>query len=164
MTAQSTTSSAGITADAVRPARRWRPGETTGVVAAAPSAAAATGSALLAACGSCLGLGSAAAVSATAAATGGAAAGATTGAVSGQDLPLWQVGFAVAVFAVLAAMQLRRALASSRSRRGSGGRTSFVLRQMSPSLLAGTVAFTLVQLVVVPWLAAPPAPAGPTLP
>ena len=68
------------------------------------------------------------------------------------------------MFAVLAAVQLRRALAAARCRPVPGSRAGFVLRQMAPSLLAGTVAFTLVQLVVVPWLAAPPAPAGPTLP
>ena len=162
MTVQSTAPAAADAADAALPARRWRPGVTTGVVAAAPSAAAATGSALLAACGSCVGLGSAAAVSATAATTGGAAAGAAA-ASSGGGLPLWQVGFAAAVFAVLAVVQLRRALAASRSRREPGGQAGFVLRQMAPSLLVGAVAFAVVQLVVVPWLGAPPVPASPTL-
>jgi ABC-type dipeptide/oligopeptide/nickel transport system permease component len=141
-------------------ARRWRPGVTTGVLAAAPSTAAATGSALLAACGSCLGAGSLVAVSAA----GGAAAGATTGAAASAGMPLWQLVFTAVVFAVLAALQLRRALAAARVRGGSGGRGGFVVRQMAPSLLTAAVAFAAVQLVIVPWLSAPPAPAGPTLP
>jgi hypothetical protein len=165
VTAQSTTSPVADTMGTARSARRWRPGVAIGVVAATPSAAAATGSALLAACGSCLGLGSAAAaVSATAATTGGAAAGATS-AASGGGLPLWQLGFAAAaVFVVLAAVQLRRALAAARCRPVTGSRAAFVLRQMAPSLPAGAIAFAAVQLVVVPWLSAPPLPAAPTLP
>jgi len=150
--------------DASRSSRRWCPAVTTGVLAAAPSTAAATGSALLAACGSCLGAGSAVAVSAAASATGGDAAGATTGAAATGGMPLWQLVFAAAVFAVLAGLQLRRALRAVRYRGGSGGRAGFVLRQMAPSLLTAAVAFAAVQLVVVPWLAAPPAPVGPTLP
>jgi hypothetical protein len=154
--------------DGARPGRRWRPGVTSGLLAAAPSTAAATGSALLAACGSCLGAGSAVALgtaaSTAASATGGAAAGATTGAAASGGMPLWQLVFAAAVFAALAGLQLRRALAAARSRGGSGGRAGFVLRQMAPSLLAAAVAFAAVQLIVVPWLSAPPAPAGPTLP
>jgi hypothetical protein len=126
------------------------------VLAAAPSTAAATGSALLAACGSCLGAGSAVAVSAAASATGGAAA-------SG-GMPLWQILFTAAVFAVLAGLQLRRALAAASSRTAPGGRAGFVLRQMAPSLLTSAVAFAAVQLLVVPWLSAPPVPAVPTLP
>jgi hypothetical protein len=144
--------------------RRWRLGVTTGVLAAAPSTAAATGSALLAACGSCLGAGSAVAVSAAASATGGAAAGATTGAAASGGMPLWQILFTAAVFAVLAGLQLRRALAAAKVRTGSGGGARFVLRQMAPSLLTAAVAFAAVQLLVVPWLSAPPAPAVPTLP
>ena len=152
-------------ADAAPPAertsRRWRPGVTAGVVAAAPSAAAATGAALIAACGSCLSLGAA---GATAAATGGAAAGATTGAAAGGGLPVWQMAFAVAVFAILAGVQSRRALAASRCRTEPGSRAAFVLRQMAPGLLVAAAAFAAVQLLVVPWLDAPAAPAGPTLP
>ena len=152
---------AAPSAAAADPWRRWRPGVTTGVVAAAPSAAAATGSALIAVCGSCLGLGAA---SATAVATGGAAAGATTGAAASAGLPVWQIAFAAAVFAVLVAVQLRTALAAARRGPLPGSRTAFVLRRIAPGLLAGAVAFAVVQLVVVPWLAAPPVPAGPTLP
>lgn len=157
------TSGSGTAADDVLSTRRWRQGVTTGVLAAAPSAAAATGSALIAACGSCLGLGSAAAFSASAAATGGAA-GATSAAAASSGLPGWQIGFAVAVFAFLLAVQLRRASVAARRRPGSGSRTAFVLRQIAPGLLAGAVAFAAVQLVVVPWLSAPPVPAGATLP
>jgi hypothetical protein len=65
------------------------------------------------------------------------------------------------VFVVLAGLQLRRALTVARSRGGSGGRAGFVLRGMAPSLLTAAVAFAVVQLVVVPWLSAPPVPAGP---
>jgi hypothetical protein len=150
--------------DGARPGRRWRAGVTTGVLAAAPSTAAATGSALLAACGSCLGAGSAVAVSAAASATGGAAAGATTSAAASTGLPTWQLAFAAAVLAVLAGLQLRRALTAARVRGVSGGRAGFVLRQMAPSLLTAAVAFAAVQLLVVPWLSTPPVPAGPTLP
>jgi hypothetical protein len=158
--AQTTTVDAAQGDDGARPGRRWRPGVTTGVLVAAPSTAAATGSALLAACGSCLGAGSAVAVSAA----GGAAAGATTGAAASAGMPVWQLVFTAAVFAVLAGLQLRQALTAARFRGGSGGRAGFVLRQMAPSLLTAAVAFAAVQLVVVPWLSAPPAPAGPTLP
>jgi hypothetical protein len=150
--------------DGAQTGRRWRPGVTTGVLAAAPSTAAATGSALLAACGSCLGAGSAVAVSAAASATGGAAAGATTGVAASGGMPLWQILFTAAVFAVLAGLQLRRALAAANSRTRPGSRARFVLRQMAPSLLTGAGAFAAVQLLVVPWLSAPPAPAVPTLP
>jgi hypothetical protein len=150
--------------DPARPGRRWRPGVTTGVLAAAPSTAAATGSALLAACGSCLGAGSAVAVSAAASATGGAAAGATTGVAASGGMPLWQIVFTAALIAVLAGLQLRRALVAARVRGGSRGRAGFVLRQMAPSLLTAAVAFAAVQLLVVPWLSAPPAPGVPTLP
>ncbi len=161
---QTTTVDARPGDDGARPGWRWRPGVTTGVLAAAPSTAAATGSALVAACASCLGTGSAVAVSAAASATGGAAAGATTGAAASGGMPLWQLVFAAAVFVVLAGLQLRRALTVARPRGGSGGRTGFVLRQMAPSLLTAAVAFAVVQLVVVPWLSAPPVSAGPTLP
>lgn len=139
----------------IRPGRRWRPGVTTGVLAAAPSTAAATGSALLAACGSCLGASSAVSVGAAGAAGGAAASG---------GMPLWQLVFAAAVFLVLAGLQLRRALTGASCRGGSGGRAGFVLRQLAPSVLMAAVAFAAVQFVVVPWLSAPPVPASPTLP
>lgn len=79
-------------------------------------------------------------------------------------MPLWQIVFAAAVFAVLIGLQLRRALRDGRVRGGSEGRAAYVLRQMAPSLLTAAVAFAAVQLVVVPWLSAPPVPVGPTLP
>jgi len=162
--AQSNTLDIALGDDAARPGHRWRPAVTTGVLAAAPSTAAATGSALLAACGSCLGAGSAVAISAAASATGGAAASATTGAAASGGMPFWQIVFAAAVFAVLMGVQLRRALRAVRSRGGSEGRVGFMLRQMAPSLLTAAVAFAVVQLMVVPWLSAPPVPASPTLP
>ncbi len=37
-----------------------------------------------------------------------------------------------------------------------------LLRQLASSLLTAAVAFAAVQLVVIPWLSAPPAPAGRT--
>ncbi len=91
-------------------------------------------------------------------------AGARPGVAASGGMPVWQLAFAATVFVVLAGLQLRRALTAARSRGGSGGRTRFVLRQMAPSLLTAAVAFAAVQLVVVPWLSAPPVPAGPTLP
>lgn len=162
--AQTSTPGAAQGDDGARARRRSRPGVITGVLAAAPSTAAATGSALLAACGSCLGAGSAVAVSAAVGATGGVAAGATTGAAATGGMPLWQLVLAAAVFVVLGGLQLRRALTAAKFRGGSEGRAGFVLRQMAPSLVTAGVAFAVVQFVVVPWLSAPPVPAGPTLP
>jgi hypothetical protein len=142
-------------------ARSLRPGVTTGVVASAPSAAAATGSALLAACGSCVGLGSSVAAGTAVSAGGGAAAGAATGAAGGTFPGTWQLVFAAAVFTVLALLQVRRAL---RVAPPGTGRTRFVLRRVAPSLAVAAVAFVAVQLLVVPWLAAPLSAAGPVLP
>ncbi len=84
------------------------PGMTTGLVASAPPPR--PGSALLAACGSCLGLGSSVAAGTAVSAGGGAAAGAATGAAGATFPGTWQLLFAAAVSAVLALLQIRSAL------------------------------------------------------
>jgi hypothetical protein len=145
--------------------RRWRPAAATGVVAAAPATASAFGTALLAACGSCLGLGTAAAgagaSAAAAAGTGAAAASVQASAPTGPSG--WQLAFALAAFAVLVLWQSRRAWRATACAAGRE-RIRQVSMRLVPHLLVAAASFAAVQLLVVPWLAAPLPEAAPVLP